>query len=280
MAPNRFDRTSLWFVQEADHQTTPSQLYHENSKVGAYAARFTPTAADERAMEEFQKTVAGRYKRYDYAPKHPLPKPDPGVPRAALADVILQRRSRRELLRAPVELTALSTLLTLGAGLNGESHFSDGQPLPLRTYPSAGALYPLELYPILLDTPGIARGVYHHDPHQSVLDQLTVLESRDVLKPLFQNEPMLESAGALLVISAVLPRLRRKYGERAYRYAHLEAGHAAQNLVLLGTALGLSVVPVGGFVERGIEELIDADGVEEIALYSLFIGHPAPRATP
>ena len=270
----RLNPQDLWFVHDEDYQTTPSQLYHENSKVGWLEARFEPPAAALRALEELQRFAAGKYKRYDYAPKIALPPPALAAGDAPLAGVLQQRRSRRRLAARPLDLAALSAVLSLAAGVTGELALADGSPVPVRAYPSAGGLYAVETYALALDVADVPRGVYHHDLYQSALDHLGDVDRAHVQK-VFLGEPMVGRAGAVIVLSAVLPRLRTKYGERAYRYAHLEAGHLAQNILLIAQSLGLAAAPVGGFVERALEELIDADGVEEIALYSIFLGHPA-----
>ena len=85
----------------------------------------------------------------------------------------------------------------------------------------------------------------------------------------------LDGASAVFLITAVFGRSKIKYGERAYRFALLEAGHAMQNLLLAATGLGLGSCPVGGFIDDRLHDLIGIDGVEEAALYAGIIGHPA-----
>ena len=67
-------------------------------------------------------------------------------------------------------------------------------------------------------------------------------------------------------------RSRFKYGERGYRFALLEAGHAAQNMLLAATALALAALPLGGFYDRRLDELVGADGLDEATLYAIALG--------
>jgi SagB-type dehydrogenase family enzyme len=88
-------------------------------------------------------------------------------------------------------------------------------------------------------------------------------------------EGAVEKAGAVFVLTGVFGRSKIKYGERAYRFVLLEAGHAMQNICLTGTVLGLGACPVGGFIDDDINDLLNVDGVEEAALYAVTIGLPA-----
>ncbi len=81
-----------------------------------------------------------------------------------------------------------------------------------------------------------------------------------------------ERAAALLVVTAMIWRSRFKYGERGYRFALLEAGHAAQNMLLAATGLALAALPLGGFYDRRLDELVGADGLDEATLYAIALG--------
>jgi SagB-type dehydrogenase family enzyme len=71
-----------------------------------------------------------------------------------------------------------------------------------------------------------------------------------------------------------LARLESKYGERSYRFALLEAGHIAQNLLLAATAEGVAALPVGGFVEDKLNALLGLNGRDEFAVYLILLGCP------
>jgi SagB-type dehydrogenase family enzyme len=280
------NRTRFWFVNDEDLATTPSTLYHEFSKLGEF--RITFGESDPKRSEAMVSTIketSGKKKSYDYLPKYKL------VPSAweditePLGSLLQNRRTRRKFQDGELSETLLATLLLRGAGLNGELRYDDGTPLPLRTYPSGGALYPLEIYPILLrwaeppptkdlPTQDFPQGLYHLDIYDSALSLLSEGDYRTKLKEAFIGDKMMDNAVAVLVITALFPRNKFKYGERGYRFALMEAGHLAQNLILTGQALGLSVVPMGGFLDRRLENLLEVDGVEESVIYPMIIGFP------
>jgi SagB-type dehydrogenase family enzyme len=266
------NKENLWFIADGDLETTPSQLYHENSKIGAHRAEFNqPSKADEQRLEEIHKLFSGKHKAYDYAAKHPLTF-DLEAHGVDFASVLRKRRTQRSFEKAKLSAATLSRILTLSAGPCGAITFTDGTPLQLRAYPSAGAMFPLEIYPLLLNVEDFPRGVYHYDVYEAQLSFLLSLDDEQWLRAAFLGEQMTETASAIFLITAVLPRMSFKYGERAYRYTHIEAGHLAQNLILTATECGLASAPVGGFLERRIETLLDIDGVEEIAVYTVFVG--------
>jgi SagB-type dehydrogenase family enzyme len=148
-----------------------------------------------------------------------------------------------------------------------------GAPLfPLRAAPSAGALYPLELYVAVVCVADLAVGLYHHDPLDGVLEELAVGDQRDSLAALSSYPEIVSSCAGLVVVTAVFWRTRFKYGLRGYRFALLEAGHLVQNMLLAAAALGLAAVPLGGFYDRRTERYLGVDGVHEAPLYLVAVG--------
>jgi SagB-type dehydrogenase family enzyme len=140
-----------------------------------------------------------------------------------------------------------------------------------RPVPSAGALYPLELYVAALAVEGVPAAVYHYHPFRHRLERLTAVSRPDVARALV-DPALAEDAGALLVVSAVFWRSRIKYGLRGYRFALLEAGHVVQNAVLAAAAAGIAALPLGGFYDRRLDELIRVDGLDEASVYGLLLG--------
>jgi SagB-type dehydrogenase family enzyme len=135
-----------------------------------------------------------------------------------------------------------------------------------RTAPSAGALYPLELYA------ATASGVHHYLPtgHRS---RLTL--HKDVREELWAaglHQRALSQAPTTFVVAAVLERTSRKYGARAERYVQLEAGHAAENLLLQAVALGLGAVVIGAFYDQDVAAAMNLPS-EEKPLYLIPVGH-------
>ncbi|MGD1948291.1 MAG: SagB/ThcOx family dehydrogenase [Leptolyngbyaceae cyanobacterium] len=186
-----------------------------------------------------------------------------------LATTIATRRSqRRYSTQNALSLTQLSQLLYLAQGITwNEREF--------RTVPSSGALYPLEIYPIVHQVDGLEPGLYHHAIQQH---QLELIKPGDLRRPLVRaglNQDFLGEAQVCFVVSGIFQRTRWKYHERTYRYVLMEAGHLGQNLYLAATALGLGVCCIGAFLDDALNELLGIDGKEEAALYLITVGDVA-----
>ncbi len=177
-----------------------------------------------------------------------LPRPDTtgrdtaGTDRS-LEAVLAARRSAREFADRPLGEREIALLLWAAQGVTG----SAGQ----RTAPSAGGLYPLEVY--VVD----ASGVGHYRPANHVLEHRAGTGLRAALAHVALDQAHVRDAPVVLVIAAVSARSEAKYGDRGERYAILEAGHAAQNVLLQATALGLGAVPVGAFDDAAVQRVLD-----------------------
>lgn len=201
--------------------------------------------------------------------------PTPELPAEPLASVLTARLSCRRFQPESVSLRALSTLLFASYGILG-SRTLDGEFLE-RPVPSGGGLYPLELYVLAQRVEGLHEGVWHYVPlghrlenvHEHRLPTLLTAE-------MFLGQPYLATCSAIVVITSVVERSLWKYEDRGYRYILIEAGHAAQNLNLCATAMGLASLNLGGFFDRDVLGLLRCDPDVEIALYGIAVGHPEP----
>lgn len=164
--------------------------------------------------------------------------------RLSLEEALAARRSVREYTGEPLGERVWSQLLWAAQGI---THADDG----LRTTPSAGALYPLELY---LAT---ATGFFHYHPRPHHLRQMSEEDLRRPLHGAALAQEMILEAPTVFVIAAVFQRIARRYGaERAPRYVWMEAGHAAQNLLLQAVALDLGAVVVGAFDDARVAKVL------------------------
>lgn len=180
----------------------------------------------------------------------------------SLQEALARRRSVREFLPAPLTLQELGQLLW---AMQGITH--DGN---LRTAPSAGALYPLEIYV------ATSEGLFHYDPRRHELQTRSAADLRPLLSRAALEQEAVREAPAVFVIAAVYQRTAQKYGPaRAPRYVHMEAGHVAQNLLLQAVALGLGGVPVGAFHDAEMQKVLSLPA-EEQPLYLIPVGHPRP----
>ena len=157
----------------------------------------------------------------------------------SIEEAIKKRRSIREFGRDNLELDDVSQLLWAAQGITGRRGF--------RSAPSAGALYPLELYLVAGNVDGLSPGVYRYRPRKHDLVLVASSDHRAKLATAALSQAWVRRAAAVLGITGVYQRTMHKYGERGRRYVHMEVGHAAQNVYLQATGRGLGTVIVGAF---------------------------------
>lgn len=178
----------------------------------------------------------------------------------SLEQALAMRRSVREYTGAPLDEREIAQLLWAAQGIT----HGDG----LRTAPSAGALYPLEISVVT------ARGVFQYAPVGHRWRVRITGDRRAALGAAAHGQAAVSAAPAVFVIAAVDARTAAKYGrERGRRYADLEAGHAAQNLLLQAAALGLGAVPMGAFSDDDVARVVGLPR-DERPVYLIPVGHP------
>jgi SagB-type dehydrogenase family enzyme len=189
------------------------------------------TSNDDAVMES---TQARRV--YPSARRIALPRAKPWSG-PSIWSCLRRRRTVRAFSKKPVGRKALATLLREAAGVTGEMELPGARLVQkLRAWPSAGGLYPVELYPLVLD-----EGAYHFDPVEAALEVLVEGPVRERVAPHVFGE-----LGPLLVVLTGVPeRTMVKYGERGYRLLLLDVGHLSQNLLLAAEGLGLAACPIG-----------------------------------
>jgi SagB-type dehydrogenase family enzyme len=194
--------------------------------------------------------------------KLPEPRLDSAV---SLETALRKRRSVREFTSAPLELSQLSQLAWAAQGVTGpEAH---------RTAPSAGGLYALELYVIAANVNGLTAGTYKYDLITHSLVSLLKGDIRRELSSAALGQSSISHAASIFGLSAVYERITAKYGERGIRYAHMEAGHAAQNLLLQAVVLDLGAVLVGAFDDAKVKRVLSLSK-QEAPLYLIAVGKP------
>ena len=175
--------------------------------------------------------------------------------------VIARRRSIRDFGPDPLSPEELSQLLWAAQGVTGEGEE--------RTAPSPGGLYPLVIH-VLSD-----QGVHRYVPDRHRLDRVTPEDRRQRLAHACLEQECVATAPLVLVLGSMRRRARGRYGARAARYAMLEAGHVAQNVLLTAVALGLGGVPVGAFYDLEVRREA-AFRTDEEPVYVLALGRPTP----
>jgi SagB-type dehydrogenase family enzyme len=190
----------------------------------------------------------------------PLPRKDAGV---SIEQVLLRRRSTREFQPGALTLPEVSQLLWAAQGITSREGF--------RTAPSAGALYPLELFLVVGEVESLSAGVYRYVPRGHRLDLVGKGDLRAPLASAALGQEYVKEGAAVLVFAAVYERTMVKYGERGIRYVHMEVGHAAQNVALQAAAMDLGAVTVGAFDDPAVGKLLSMDRSEQ-PLYLLPLG--------
>lgn len=189
----------------------------------------------------------------------PPPRLEGGMP---LERALAERRSVREFAQGALALLQVGQLLWAAQGIT-----TDG----LRTAPSAGALYPLEVYLVAGEVRDLAPGIYRYLPAKHALQQLVAGDMRRPLCAAALAQECVAAGAAVVVFAAVERRTTRKYGVRGVRYVHIEVGHAAQNLALQAVALGLGSVTVGAFDDAAVARLLNLPR-GEAPLYLMPVG--------
>ena len=179
----------------------------------------------------------------------------------SLEQALARRRSIRDFTDDPIGIDTIGQLLWAAQGVTD----TDGH----RTAPSAGALYPLETYVATRE------GLFHYDPDAHRLVRAEAGDHRVAIARAAYDQDPVRSAPVLIVLAAVYERTAGKYGRRAERFIHMEAGHAAQNVLLQATALRLGAVPVGAFDDAGLARALSLPPTER-PVYLIPVGHPRP----
>lgn len=177
--------------------------------------------------------------------------PEPGLAtQASLVGALGKRRSVRHFRGRPLRLAQLSQLLWACQGITG--------PDGLRTAPSAGALYPLEVFVVAGSVSGLTPAVYRYRPGEHGLCPGDAGDRRRALASATWGQPFVAEAAAILAVTAEYRRTTGKYRRRGLRYVHMEVGHAAQNVLLQATVLGLRSVIVGAFDDQAVRRALGA----------------------
>jgi len=181
--------------------------------------------------------------------------------KASVEEALAQRRSIRHYGARGLLFRFLSQILWAAQGITD----LDGA---FRTAPSAGALYPLELYVVVRKNgvEGLPEGVYHYQPKQHALELVKEGDFSADLEAATWGQEIVKAAAASIVMTGVLARTAEKYGRRGTQYMYQESGHAAQNVFLQATALGIGTVVMGAFSEASVKRVVGA-GAGERPLY-------------
>ncbi|MCP4205343.1 MAG: SagB/ThcOx family dehydrogenase [bacterium] len=177
------------------------------------------------------------------------------VGEVTVEEALERRRSIRSYASSALTLEEVSQLLWAAQGITGE----DGE----RTAPSAGALYPLEIYLVAADASGLEPGVYRYLIEDHGLQLVSTGDVRRELTAAAWDQDWMSRAPAALVVAGVVERTAKKYGSRARRYVLMEVGGVTENVSLQAVAIGLATTFVGAFDDGAVAGLLGLKAGEE-----------------
>jgi SagB-type dehydrogenase family enzyme len=191
-----------------------------------------------------------------------------------LRDVIEERRTVRNYPPTPITLLELSHLLWCTQGVQGvrETHAT------VRTVPSAGARHAFETLLLVNAVEGLEPGVYRYLALDHRLLRLDLGESQDLTPRLVRaclNQEQVNRSAVTFFWVAVAQRMTWRYGERGYRYLHLDAGHVCQNLYLAEHVIGCGVCAIGAYDDDALNGVLNLDGEEQFVIYAASVGKRA-----
>jgi SagB-type dehydrogenase family enzyme len=181
----------------------------------------------------------------------------------SIEESLFKRRSIRSYQDSPLTLAEVSQLLWAAQGITN--------PRGFRTAPSAGALYPLEIYVVAGNVDDLPDGVYNYRPSKHTLVSVAEGDKRVELCNAALGQTSIRNAAAVIVFSAVHERTTMKYGDRGIQYVHMETGHAAQNIFLQAVSLNLGTVVIGAFYDDAVKGVFKMSEREQ-PLYIMPVG--------
>ncbi|MDP8956814.1 MAG: SagB family peptide dehydrogenase [Actinomycetota bacterium] len=217
------------------------------------------------------------FKVYDERQVVELPRPVavPGV----TAMEALERMPSAET-ATPLDIRGLARLLTFGAGVLRRLTYEDGETFHFRTYASAGALYPVEIYVVNDAIDGVDAGIYHFDPLGYRLIRLRAGDHRGLVAESAGREEAVMTSPVMFVLTGIPWRTAWKYTERGYRHLYWDAGMILANVLALAASSAWPARVVLGFVDSDLCALLGIDGKREFPLCVVTLGSGAPAAPP
>lgn len=253
-----------------------SEIFHEATKLNSV----NQAILGKRIMsvirdDTFKESAPLSYKTYTSADRILLPRI--GLPETELSydEILRKRRSVRNFTNTPIQIKQISKILLQSYGITDFFTAGHGKNMQmLRSAPSGGSLFPIEIYVVPINVVGLEEGLYHYNVKLHALELLKKGSQKLKIPEITSFADIILDSGFLILMTSVFYRTVYKYGERGYRFVHLDAGHLAQNIYLCATSLNLGAVALGGFFDDEANDYLDVDGVTEAVIYEMAIGVP------
>jgi SagB-type dehydrogenase family enzyme len=188
----------------------------------------------------------------------------------SVEEAIQNRRSIRKFSNESLSINNVSQILWAAQGITNKQS-------SLRAAPSAGQVYPLEIY-LIAGTEGVnglEEGVYHYSPSNNTLEKKINGDLRADLSSIADNQPWVKQAPVNILITGNYQKMIDKYTDKELctRFVDLEAGHVGENIYLQSETLGLVTVSLGSFNETQLKQLLQLPD-NETPIYIFPVGHP------
>lgn len=167
----------------------------------------------------------------------------------SIEEALLHRRSIRNYRDEPLKLQEISQILWAAQGITDKTY-------GFRTAPSAGALYPVEIYLVSGNVEDVPAGIYKYKPHDHAIKKLIGGDKRNDISNAALRQNAITNSSAIIIISAAYERTAVKYGDRTERYVHIEVGHVGQNIYLQSFSLGIGSVMIGAFKDSALKKVL------------------------
>jgi SagB-type dehydrogenase family enzyme len=191
----------------------------------------------------------------------PQPKYDSEI---SVEEALLNRRSIRSYSQTSMTIEQISQLLWSAYGITRENNSQEFYRGGFRTAPSAGALYPLEIYIATGNVSDLKKGIYKYNSIKHQLEMVVAGDIRDDLSKAIVKSFRIQKASVVIVFTAIFERTTQKYGQRGReRYVWIEVGHSAQNLYLQAYSLGVGMCVNGAFNDEVISDVLLLPANEE-----------------
>jgi SagB-type dehydrogenase family enzyme len=189
-----------------------------------------------------------------------------------LDEALVHRKSSRNISHRSITLSALATILLKSYGTTGRI-IAENHPRTPRTVPSAGALYPIDIFLFANNVENLDVGLYHYCPVKKGLHPLNHVYIKEILTEGLVQQKEFSDVPVLLFFVASFGRTIFKYGQRGYRFVFLDSGHIAQNINLVATSLGLASCNICGYYDNKIDDALSLDGINQSVIYIIAIGY-------
>jgi len=191
----------------------------------------------------------------------------------SVKEAIEQRKTLRSYSSQPLSLEELSFLLWCTQGVKEVVRRDDGSTAAYRTVPSAGARHAFETYLLVNNISGLTPGIYRYIALRHKLVTFTTEPGiADILAEQCRKQIFVKTSAATFIWTIVVERMKWRFGERAYRYFFIDAGHVCQNLYIAAESIGCGVCAIGAFNDDDVNTTLKVDGESEFVIYLASVG--------